>query len=44
MVVTLVAVRHGGASRLALLRATVVFVCALSTGWREQIVPLLTEV
>jgi site-specific recombinase XerC len=44
MVVTLVAVRHGGASRLALLGATVGFACALSTGWREQIVPLLTEV
>jgi len=44
MVVTLVAVRHGGASRLALLGATVVFACALSTGWGEQIVPLLTEV
>ena len=44
MVVTLVAVRLGGASRLALLGATVVFAGALSTGWREQIVPLLTEV
>jgi len=29
---------------LALLGATVVFACALSTGWREQIVPLLSEV
>jgi len=29
---------------VALLGATVVFACALSTGWREQIVPLLTKV